>query len=93
VETVTECPLLVATKNLIQYGKLLIQARLGELIPPKTRQEAGAMKGKKGSSPPELPFAKETLAIYRTVAKHKPELESSHSPWLRLGGIGSRLVP
>jgi hypothetical protein len=63
--------------NAIEYGKLKIIARVGELCPAMTRQEAGSQGGRgheKGASPGEAPFAPRIIAAYRKVAKHRSEL-------------------
>src|SRR5262245_15496051 len=64
--------------NAIQYGKLKIIARLGELMPAPTRQESGAKGGRgnvKAPSPGETLFPDGTKARYRKVALHKDRLE------------------
>lgn len=57
----------------IAIGVLKIKAKIGELAPAKTPKETG--RGKKTSSPAELVFAKETIAAYRKMAKHKDKIE------------------
>ena len=69
VRTIAHCAADTESVAAIQHGKLLIQAKLGELMPAKSREESGAMK-RKGGSPTELPFAKATVATYRKVAEH-----------------------
>ncbi|MFH1920109.1 MAG: hypothetical protein ABIP48_09525 [Planctomycetota bacterium] len=54
--------------NHVQYGKLLLAAKVGELCPAMTREETGA---RKGSTPEVQPFHRNTLADYRKLAKHQ----------------------
>ncbi|MHC4176874.1 MAG: hypothetical protein ACYSWU_05175 [Planctomycetota bacterium] len=54
-------------------GKLLLAAKVGELCPPMSRQEAGAQKGKKGIGGQPTPFYPDTLTDYRKLAKHQQE--------------------
>jgi len=61
--------------NSIQRGRLYVQAKLGGLMPAKTRQEAGSQKGK-GGSPGEPPFAKEAMARFRKVAKSEDKIDA-----------------
>lgn len=49
--------------------------KIGELLPAKTAKEAGEMKGKKGSRPDELAFAKDTISAYRKIAANKSRIE------------------
>lgn len=58
----------------IALGVLKIKAKLGELMPAKSRQECGAMKAK-DSSPSEPPFAKEAIAAYRKLAVSRDKLD------------------
>ena len=62
------------TTNYITYGRLKIEAKVAELMPAKSRQESGAMKGK-GSVPPALPFSKHTIVDYRKVKASEDKLD------------------
>jgi len=59
--------------NAIQYGKLLIQAKLGELMPTTGGRPKKADEKK---SVPGTGFSSHTIATYRKVAEHAGELES-----------------
>jgi len=61
--------------NAIQRRRLYVQAKLGELMPAKSRQEAGAQKGK-GSAPSAPPFGKHTLSNIRKVAKAEDKIDA-----------------
>jgi len=70
---------------LIAIGVLKIKAKVGELMPAKSRREAGALGGRgkknngephqKGASASEAPFATEALAAYRKLAEHAEKLD------------------
>jgi len=63
------------TINAIQFGKLLVTDKFGELLKAPTPQESGKRGGRgheKGSSPGEPPLAKATAATYRKVHEHGP---------------------
>lgn len=61
--------------NAIQYGKLKIVAKLGELMPAKPPKEKG--RGKKGKA--GLPFSKPTISAYRKVAKHVKQIDGYYA--------------
>jgi ParB family chromosome partitioning protein len=63
--------------NAIQYGKLKIVAKLGELMPAPSASERGAQggRGKKAPSPNEGAFASETRSRYRKVAANKNAID------------------
>jgi hypothetical protein len=91
--------------NAIQTGKLKIVARLGELTPAKTKQEAGKIGGKAGgvgrpkakgkaTGPPPVAFSDKTGTKYRRVAAHKAKIDEykdSRKPGK--GGTPSRGSP
>ena len=93
--------------NAIQLGRLHIQARLGELMPAKSRAESGSMKGKaKGSKPGLPPLSKPTLACFRKVEKNAAQIDAYHKSktelaeemstagfinWVGAGGVMARL--
>lgn len=58
----------------LQYARLKVVAKIGELVPAKSREESGAMK-RKGGSPTEPPFAKATLATYRKVKSNEAKID------------------
>lgn len=62
--------------NAIHTGRLYAQAKIGELLPAKTRKETGALKGKKGAVPSTLPFSSHTLTRFRKVAKGRDLIEA-----------------
>ena len=49
-------------------------AKIGELVPAKSREESGAMKGK-GGKVTLLPFTKPTLAAYRKVKSNEARID------------------
>src|SRR5262245_14805307 len=59
--------------NAIQYGKLKIVAKLGELMPAPSAKERGAQggRGRKAPSPGEVALASEAKSRYRKVAANK----------------------
>jgi len=59
----------------IAVGVLKIKAKIGELCPAKTREKAGAMKGKKGATADVVPFPQTTIAAYRKLADHKDKID------------------
>jgi len=59
----------------LQYARLKVVARIGELLPAKSRKESGAMKGK-GITGSVTPFHANTLATYRKVARNKAEIDA-----------------
>jgi ParB family chromosome partitioning protein len=63
--------------NAIQYGRLQLIARYGELNPAPTPEERGAMggRGKKAPDREAGAFADRTLARYREVTAHQSKLE------------------
>lgn len=61
----------------IAIGVLKIKAKIGELMPAKSPEETGAMKGKKGASPDEAPFPSATIAAYRKIAANIDQLDAS----------------
>ena len=71
------------TINAVQFGKLLIVAKLGELLGSPTPAERGAMGGRgkksdgngKASAPGALAIGKRTQTEYRKVAKSAPKIE------------------
>ena len=48
-----------------------IKEKIGELLPAKTREEAGALKGKKGAEPDSVPFDSHTISAYRKIATNR----------------------
>jgi site-specific DNA-methyltransferase (adenine-specific) len=64
-----------ATVNAIQYGKLQIAARLGELLPATPRNETGR-GNKKVLIPESRLFRPETISRYRRIAAHKGKIEA-----------------
>ena len=58
------------------YGKLLIEAKLGELLKPESPAERGAKggRGKKATAPTVGAFSVPTVSTYRKVAKSKDRL-------------------
>jgi len=62
--------------NAIQYGKLLITAKLGELLPAGGPSERGT-KGGRGKKAPNVPlpaFSGPAISRYRRVSAHQPKL-------------------
>lgn len=81
--------------NAIQYGKLKIVAKVAELSPAATKQEAAKQGGrgkKKPSSPGRLAFAKETIAKYRKVAANLPKLATPNSRPLKILNLLNRVI-
>ena len=64
--------------NSIQYGKLKIVAKIGELSPAMSKADAGSLggKGEKAGSPGEPAPAKRHIAAYRKVAAHQTKLDA-----------------
>jgi len=60
----------------VQYGKLLIVAKLGELMPAASPKERGGKggRGKKASPPTGPALAKDTISAYRKVASNAPKI-------------------
>jgi hypothetical protein len=58
------------TINAIQYGKLLIEAKLGALLP---RGKGG--RGKKTPSPTKGVYASAAVATYRKVSDNAPKID------------------
>ena len=59
----------------IAEGVIKIKAKLGKLMPAKTRNESGEMKGKKGVLEDRIPFDKNTRVAYRKLAANAEKLE------------------
>ena len=73
--------------NALAYGKLLIGAKLGELMPGE--QGKGGGRGKKKLPKPGLgsfAVSAPTLALYRKLAEHQPR--SPRTPVARRGPYG-----
>jgi hypothetical protein len=65
-----------ARMNAINYGKLKIQAKIGELSPALPPGERGqGRNGKKSAAPGAADFASATIAKYRKVAKNIGKLD------------------
>ena len=68
-----------AVINTIQYSKLLIIAKIGEILKPLSAKEYGKRGGrgrKKGRKPGLLPFSRPTISLYRKISQHAPEIET-----------------
>jgi len=71
------------TINAVQFGKLLIVGKYGELLEAPTPAERGAMGGRgnkkseneKASLPGRLALTKQTASEYRKVATNLPKLD------------------
>ena len=66
------------TGNCITYGRLKIEAKLGELMPAQTAKQRGAKGGrgkKKATQTPLVAFSEPTITTYRKVKAHEAKLD------------------
>ena len=77
----------VEVERPIAQGVLKIKAKLGELMPAKSRKESGAMKGKKGTKASLVPFPDPTIAAYRKLAANADKLDKFYKDTETIGEV------